>query len=48
MLFRSVAALRSAAEGVYPKLIGSFVPADMFDEAKKLVCEFRAKGAGAN
>jgi TRAP-type C4-dicarboxylate transport system substrate-binding protein len=44
----AVAAWRSAAEGVYPKLIGSFVPADMFDEAKKLVGEFRAKGAGAN
>ena len=40
---------RSTAEGVYPKLVGPFVPADMFDEAKKLVGEFRAKGgAGAN
>jgi len=45
----ALAAWRSAAEGVYPKLVGPFVPADMFDEAKKLVGEFRAKGgAGAN
>ncbi|MFZ2640954.1 MAG: TRAP transporter substrate-binding protein DctP [Verrucomicrobiia bacterium] len=45
----ALAAWRSAAEGVYPKLVGPFVPADMFDEAKKLVEEFRAKGgAGAN
>jgi TRAP-type transport system periplasmic protein len=40
---------RSTAENVYPKLSGSFVPADMFEEAKKLVGEFRARGgAGAN
>jgi TRAP-type C4-dicarboxylate transport system substrate-binding protein len=45
----AVAEWRSAAEKVYPKLSGSFVPADMFEEAKKLVGEFRAKGgAGAN
>ena len=40
---------RATAENVYPKLTGSFVPADMFEEAKKLVGEFRAKGgAGGN
>ena len=45
----AVADWRSAAEAVYPKLVGSFVPADTFEEAKKLVGEFRAKGgAGAN
>ena len=40
---------RSTATNVYPKLVGPFVPADMFEEAKKLVGEFRAKGgAGGN
>jgi TRAP-type C4-dicarboxylate transport system substrate-binding protein len=40
---------RATAENAYPKLAGSFVPADMLEEAKKLVGEFRAKGgAGAN
>lgn len=42
-------AWRAAAEGIYPKLRGPFVPADMFDEAQRIVTEFRSKGAaGAN
>ncbi len=45
----ALAAWRSAAEAIYPKLRGPFVPADMFDEAQRIVTEFRAKAcAGAN
>ncbi|MBI5396961.1 MAG: TRAP transporter substrate-binding protein DctP [Verrucomicrobia bacterium] len=45
----AMTAWRSAAEAIYPKLRGPFVPADMFDEAQRIVTEFRSKGAaGAN
>lgn len=33
---------RSFAEGVYPQIRGSMVPADMFDRARQLVDEYRA------
>jgi len=41
----ALAAWRSAAERIYPQLRGPFVPADMFDEAQRVVAEFRSKGA---
>ena len=40
----AVAAWRTAAEAIYPKLRGPFVPGDMFDEAQRLVKEFRSQG----
>jgi len=40
-----VGAWRTAAEGVYPQIKGSIVPAEMFDRVRKLRDEYRA-GAG--
>jgi TRAP-type C4-dicarboxylate transport system substrate-binding protein len=37
---------RREAEGVYPKLRGQMLPADLFDEVRKLRDEFRAHGSG--
>jgi len=34
---------RSASEQMYPKIRGTMVPADMFDEAVRLVTEYRAQ-----
>jgi TRAP-type transport system periplasmic protein len=39
---------RKEAEGVYPKLRGKTVPADLFDEVKSLRDEYRAKSGGAH
>jgi TRAP-type transport system periplasmic protein len=39
------AAWRKAAEEVYPKIRGTIVPADMFDEVRRLLQEFRSSGA---
>jgi TRAP-type C4-dicarboxylate transport system substrate-binding protein len=36
------AAWRKVAEGAYPKIRGSLVPADMFDEVQSLLKEYRA------
>jgi TRAP-type C4-dicarboxylate transport system substrate-binding protein len=33
---------RTFAEGIYPKIRGTLVPADVFDEARRLVTEYRA------
>lgn len=33
---------RTFAEGIYPKIRGTLVPADVFDEARRLVAEYRA------
>jgi hypothetical protein len=39
---------RTAAEGAYPRIRGSIVPADAFDEARRLRDEYRkAQGARA-
>jgi TRAP-type transport system periplasmic protein len=38
---------RREAEGVYPKLRGVQVPADLFDEVRKLRDQYRATAAGA-
>jgi TRAP-type C4-dicarboxylate transport system substrate-binding protein len=35
------------AEAVYPRMRGTMVPADMFDEVLRLVREYRASGGGA-
>jgi TRAP-type C4-dicarboxylate transport system substrate-binding protein len=48
---KAVAEWRALAESVYPKLRGSLVPADLFDEVKRLRDEYRkshpsAHGAG--
>ena len=32
---------RTFAEGVYPQIRGTLVPADVFDEARRLVAEYR-------
>ena len=37
------AAWRQIAEGAYPKIRGSIVPADMFDEVQRLLAEYRAE-----
>lgn len=37
------AAWRQVAEGAYPKIRGTIVPADMFDEVQRLLAEYRAK-----
>lgn len=37
---------RQTAEGVYPKIRGRMVPADMFDEVQRLLKERRAAGKG--
>ncbi|HEX9222948.1 MAG TPA: TRAP transporter substrate-binding protein DctP [Candidatus Acidoferrales bacterium] len=34
---------RQFAEGIYPKMRGTMVPADMFDEVRRLVAEYRAR-----
>lgn len=39
---QDLAAWRQAAEGVYPKIRGGMVPADMFDEVRRLRDAFRA------
>jgi hypothetical protein len=33
---------RRFAEGIYPRLRGSMVPADMFDQARQRVAEYRS------
>lgn len=38
---------RSAAEAAYPKARGKIVPGEAFDEARKILAEFRAKKASA-
>jgi TRAP-type C4-dicarboxylate transport system substrate-binding protein len=38
------AAWRKVAEEVYPKIRGSIVPADMFDEVRRLLQEYRSSG----
>ncbi len=38
---------RRFAEAVYPRMRGSMVPADMFDEVLKLIREYRGSGGGA-
>ena len=43
----TVAEWRRDAEGVYPKLRGGAIPADLFDEVRKLRDEYRASAAGA-
>jgi TRAP-type C4-dicarboxylate transport system substrate-binding protein len=35
---------RSFAEGVYPKIRGTLVPAETFDEVTRLLREYRAAG----
>jgi len=42
----TMAEWRRDAEGVYPKLRGSQIPADLFDEVRKLRDEYRASPAG--
>ena len=37
---------RTAAEAAYPKIRGKIVPADIFDEALKLIGEYRAQNPG--
>jgi TRAP-type C4-dicarboxylate transport system substrate-binding protein len=39
------AAWRKVAEEVYPKIRGSIVPADMFDQVRRLLQEFRNSGS---
>lgn len=41
-----LAGWRAEAEAAYPKLRGTYVPADLFDETKRLVGEFRASRPG--
>ena len=41
-----VAEWRRQAEGVYPRLRGQMVPAELFDEVRRLRDEFRARGNG--
>jgi len=36
---------RKFAEGIYPKIRGAMVPAETFDEVKRLLTEYRAAGA---
>jgi TRAP-type C4-dicarboxylate transport system substrate-binding protein len=43
----TVADWRKEAEGIYPKLRGRQIPADLFDEVSKLRDEYRASVAGA-
>jgi TRAP-type C4-dicarboxylate transport system substrate-binding protein len=40
----TVADWRKQAEGVYPKIRGREVPADLFDEVKRLRDEYRSRG----
>ena len=35
---------RQFAEGVYPQMRGTMVPAEIFDEVRQLVSEYRATG----
>jgi TRAP-type C4-dicarboxylate transport system substrate-binding protein len=44
----TVALWRSEAEAVYPKLKGKIIPADLFDEVRRLRDEYRSQRAGAN
>jgi len=37
---------RKTAEEIYPKIRGNMVPADLFDEVKRLVAEYRANTKG--
>ena len=43
----TVAEWRKEAEGVYPKLRGGQIPAELFDQVRKLRDEYRAAAAGA-
>jgi len=43
----TVADWRKEAETVYPKLRGSMIPADLFDEVRRLRDEYRSSSAGA-
>ena len=38
---------RAAAEAAYPKVRGKIVPEAAFDEARKILADFRAKNAAA-
>ena len=42
----TVADWRKEAESVYPKLRGASIPADLFDEVRRLRDEYRASAAG--
>jgi len=42
----SVSEWRKEAEGVYPKLRGHTIPADLFDEVRKLRDDYRARAIG--
>ena len=42
----TVADWRKEAEGVYPKLRGRQIPADLFDEVRKLRDEYRSSTVG--
>ncbi len=42
----ALAEWRRDAEGVYPKLRGGTIPADLFDEVRKLRDDYRASAAG--
>lgn len=42
----ALAEWRSMAEGFYPRIRGTMVPADMFDEVVRLLAEYRASGPG--
>ena len=39
----ALAEWRTASEQMYPKIRGTMVPADMFDEAVRLVTEYRSQ-----
>jgi TRAP-type C4-dicarboxylate transport system substrate-binding protein len=43
----AVAEWRKEVEGIYPKLRGGMVPAELFDQVRKLRDEYRATAAGA-
>ena len=43
----TVAEWRREAEGIYPKLRSSQIPADLFDEVRRLRDEYRTAAAGA-
>jgi TRAP-type C4-dicarboxylate transport system substrate-binding protein len=44
---KGLAEWRRFAEGVYPKVRGRVVPAEMFDEVQRLLKQYRASGAAA-
>jgi len=44
---KAEAAWRAAAEAAYPKIRGKVVPEASFDEARKILADYRAKKAAA-